>query len=229
VAGLLLAGGALICLAAAPATALAATSTAATPTASPLPATPLTQLSLTQTVDRTTAAIGDTVSYTITLANTGSLPALGVAVDDALSGSAGYIVDDGTAGTSNTFFGEPVTTITRVLTGQYRWTYAAVNPGDMDIVRFSAVITAPRAAPPAVGGAITLTSTASTAELPDASVSTTAPFTAHGPAGGVGGARTSVPATGAGLPAAIAGFLLLGGLGVTLLGMLARRQDELTG
>jgi uncharacterized repeat protein (TIGR01451 family) len=228
--GLLLVSGALLCLVAAPAEALAANSTAATPTPELTPAAspdPLVaQLTLTQTVDKATAAVGDTVSYTVTLGNTGSLPAAGVTVDDVLSGSAGYLVDDGTSGTSNTFVGEPVTTITRVLTGHYQWTYAAVNPGDADIVRFSAVITAPRGSLPAGVGAITLSSTASTTGIPVATVTTTAPFTSHSVPGGVRGARTGVPPTGSGLNAAIAGFLLLGGLGFILLAMHARSRDE---
>jgi uncharacterized repeat protein (TIGR01451 family) len=238
--GLLVVCGAFLCLIAAPAVALAANSTAATPTpvvvaptaspacsAPPCNDPPAAQLTLTQTVDKTTAAVGDTVIYTITLGNTGLMPATAVTVDDVMSGTAGYGVRDGTANTVNTFVGQPVTTIMRLLTGHYRWTYAAVNPGDIDVVSFSAVITAPRASPPAGVTAITLTSTASTAGIAPAVVSTTAPFTAPPrAAGGVRGARTSVPPTGSSLNLAIAGFLLLGGLGFMLLGLHAYRRDE---
>lgn len=233
--GVLVGGGACVCLFAAPATAsaanlpeLAVPTPIASPGCAPLPCDPLApQLTLTQTVDRTTAAVGDTVSYTVTLANTGLVPATGVTVDDVMSGDAGYVVDDGTASTTNTFVGQPVTTITRVLIGHYQWGYTLMNPGDTDVVKFSAVVTAPRNPPPAGVQAITLTSTASSAGLPDAVVSTTASFTPPStPPGGLHGAKTSVPATGSAMPAALGGFLLLGGLGFVLLGAHARRRDE---
>ncbi len=232
--------GALLCLVAAPAVALAATGTAATPTSAVTPtASPgcsqvpcndpaAVQLTVTQTVDRTSAAVGDTVSYTITLANTGLVPATAVTVDDVLTGSAGYVVDDGTSGTAGTFLGQPMTTITRVFTGHYRWSYAVVNPTEADVVKFSAVIAAPSTALPAGSRTITLTSTATTAGFPAASVSTTAPFTPPPTAaGGVRGARTGLPPTGSGVNGAIAGFLLLGGLGFILLGFHAARPDEI--
>jgi uncharacterized repeat protein (TIGR01451 family) len=238
VRGLLVLSGAFLCLLATPAAALAANGAAAaqpavaTPTALPACAVPpcsdpaAAQLTLKQTVDKVTAAVGDTVSYTITLGNTGLLPATAVTVDDAVSGSAGYLVDDGTSGTANTFLGEPVITVTRVLTGHYQWTYPAVNPGDTDIVRFSAVITAPHGSLPAGTRAISLVSTASTAGIPAAIVSTTAPFTPPRAAAGARGGRTTVPPTGSVLNAALAGCLVLGGLGFMLLGAHASRRDE---
>jgi uncharacterized repeat protein (TIGR01451 family) len=176
-------------------------------------------------VDRPTAAVGGTVSYTITLGNTGTLPATAVTVSDVLGGSAGYLVADGTSGTANSFLGQPVVTITRALTGHYGWSYPVVKPGDIDVVRFSAVITAPRASLPAGSRTITLTSTAATPGLAPAAASSTAPFTPPRAGGGVHGARTGLPPTGAGLDAAVAGFLLLGGLGFVLLSLYARERE----
>ena len=240
--GLLAGAGALASLIAAPAVGLAASNAAATPTpvvtptaspsCLPVPCSdpPAAQLTLSQTVDKATAAVGDTVSYTITLANTSLVPATAVTVNDVLGGSAGYVVDDGTAGTRNTFVGRPLTTIMRLLTGHYQWSYPAVNPGDSDTVSFSAVITAPHGTQPAGARTITLVSTASAAGLPAAEVSTTAPFTPRTAApGGVRGARAGVPPTGSGLNGAIAGFLLLGGVGFILLGLHAYRRDERAG
>ena len=232
---LLVAGGAFLCLVAAPAEALAAT-VVTTPSGSPVPSPsclptpcidpPAAQLTLTQTADKTTAAVGDTVTYTITVGNTGSLPAAAVTVDDVLGGKAAFLVEDGTASTADTFVGAPVTTITRVVTGHYRWTYATVNTGDSDVVRFSAVIKAPGAV--STGPAtISLTSTASTPGVLAVTATTTAPLAASSGGGGaVKGTTAGVPATGSGLYVALAGFLFLGGLAIILLGILARRRDE---
>lgn len=237
---LLVASGAFLCLIAAPAEALAAT-VVTTPTAPPTPSPtclpspcvgpPATQLTLTQTADKTTAAVGDIVTYTITIGNTGSLPATAVTVDDVLAGSAGFLVEDGTASTADTFVGAPMTTITRILTGHYRWTYATVSTGDSDVVRFSAVIQAPGAALPATPTTISLTSTASTPGVPSATATTSAPLIAPGAGAGgaVKGTAASVPATGSGIYGAVAGFLFLGGLGLILLAVLARRRDETAG
>ena len=50
-----------------------------------------TDLSITNTVDKTTVNVGDTVNYTITLTNTGSVNATGVAVTDTLPVGVTYI------------------------------------------------------------------------------------------------------------------------------------------
>ncbi len=145
-----------------------------------------------------------------------------VTVTDVLSGTAGYLVADGTGGTVNTFAGEPVVTITRVLAGHYEWTYPVVAPGATDIVRFRAAIMAPRGSQPPGTRTIRLTSTASSPGVAPAAVTTSATFTPHG---ALHGAGTRVPATGSDLNAAVAGFLLLGGLGFILLAMYARERD----
>ncbi len=218
--------GAFVCLVAAPAAALTVSADVTPPVATPTPAPPAAQLTVTQTVDKATAAVGDTVTYTVTLANTGSLPATAVTVDDVMGGTAGYLVGDGTAGTANSWLGTPVTTISKVVTGQYRWVYALVNPGDSNVVRFSAVIGRPSGSAPS---SITLTSTASTSGAAPATATTTATLasTGSGPtAGGVKGVIAAVPHTGSGLNATVAGFLFLGGLGFILLGVLPRRRED---
>ena len=218
--GALLIGlGAFLCVAAVPTASLAAT--VATPT--PLPTAA--RLTLTQTANRATVVVGDTVTFTITVGNSGSLPAAAVTVDETLSGDAGFLVEDGTSSTPDTFVGSPVTTITRVVTGHYRWTYPAVSTGDSDVVKFSAVLRAPGAAAGGPPRVISLTSTASTAGVAPAVATVTAPFTP--PPGGVKGTSTGVPSTGSTVELAAAGFLLLGGLGLILLGMLARKPGEM--
>ncbi len=182
-------------------------------------------LALAVSADRATAAVGDTVHYTVTLSNTGSLPATSVTVDDVMGGDAGYVVDDGTLGSANSFVGQPVTTVTRVLAGHYSWSYAVVDPGDSDVVRFGAVLTAPRGSIPSPPRVITLTSTASTPGVPSVTATTTASFGVAATPGGTRGARTVVPATGSAVARHSRRVPLLGGLGVLLLGMHVRRRD----
>ncbi len=228
----LLTSGAVLCVAAAtPTPSLAATTPGPSPHATPStvcsvpcvdpPAGPIT---IVQAVDRTSATVGDTVSYTITVADTGPVPAAAVTIDDVLGGGARFVVGDGTAGTVNTFLGTPLTTITRVVPGHYRWSYPLVQPGDSDIVRFSLVIRAPLTP---VTGVVALTSSASTPGAVTATVSTTVSLPARVPAGGVRGARTGVPPTGSAIDGAAVGFLLLGGLGLVLLGLHVRRRTVL--
>ena len=50
-----------------------------------------TDLSITNTVDKTTVNVGDTVNYTITLTNTGSVNATGIAVTDTLPVGVTYV------------------------------------------------------------------------------------------------------------------------------------------
>ena len=113
-----------------------------------------------------------------------------------------------------------------MVTGHYRWVYALVNPGDSNVVRFSTVLKRPSGSPPST---ITLTSTASTAGAGPATATTTATITAatSGPStGAVKGVTATVPHTGSGMNAALAGFLFLGGVGFVLLGVLARRHED---
>ena len=230
---MLVIGGACLVAWAVPATpviaAPASPAAPATPSASPGCVTPpcgdaaAAHLTLAQAVDRTAATVGKSVTYTITISNSGVLPAAAVTVSDVLGGTAGYLVDDGTAGTANTFVGAPVVTITRVVTGHYDWTYPIVNPGTRDIVRFRVTTLALPGAQATRAHPIVLTSTASAAGVAPAMVSTTVAFPAHS------GAASGVPSTGSDLNASAAGFLLLGGLGFILLALYARECDRAAG
>jgi uncharacterized repeat protein (TIGR01451 family) len=227
-------GAAFLCLVAAPA-ARAATVPVSAPSGSPSPCStppcngPSARVILTQAADKTVAAVGDTVTYTITVANTGSAPAPAVTVDDVLGGDAGFLVEDGTAATADTFVGSPTTIVTRVATGHYRWTYATVSPGDSDVVRFSVVIAIPTAVATPAPAVISLTSTASSAGVTAVTVTTTAALPAGSAGGIVKGNTTAVPSTGSGPSVAAATFLLLGGLGLILAGTLTRRRDQPAG
>lgn len=173
------------------------------------------RLTVAKIVDRVVASINGTLTYTVTLRNTGTAAASNVTVDDVFGGDAGYVVNDGTGGTPDSFAGSAVVVVARVSLGHYRWTYATVNPGDADIVRFTATITAPVSppAPPARPGAgVVLTNTASSVGVTPATVRTTATI-----------GRPRTPGTGAvpGLPPAV--FLFLGGLGLFLVEQVVRR------
>ncbi len=197
------------------------TATCTPPCADPAAA----RLTLSETVDRPTATIGEAVEYRVTLSNSGSAPADAVVVDDLLAGDAGYTVRDGTSGTVNSFMGQPITTVTRLLAGHYRWVYATVDAGQTDIVNFSAVILAPRLPLPTRVVTMTLTSTASTPGTPPVSVTTRVPVPRRPSGGGVAGAATGVPGAGAGVDLNTSGYLVVGGLVLTLVGAVARRRD----
>ncbi|MBJ7608637.1 MAG: DUF11 domain-containing protein [Candidatus Dormibacteraeota bacterium] len=180
---------------------------------------PVAHLTMAETVDRSTAPVGTTLTYTITLRNTGTLPAVNMAVDDTFGGDAGFLVNDGTQGTASSWMGAPLTTVTKVTTGHYRWTYAAVNPGDTDIVSFTTVVRPP-SNPARGGGNATLANTVSSPGVPAASVTTTTPYAA----GGGQGAPGRVPSAGTDLDVTMTVFLVLGGLGLIQLGVLARKR-----
>jgi hypothetical protein len=161
---------------------------------------------------------GGDLSYTVTLVNTGSAAAAHVTVDTRLGGSARSVVDDGTAGSPNSFVGTPLVTVVKLAAGHYRWAYATVRPADVDTVEFTVVVGLPPGATNAAGVAVTntvsgpglSTETVTTVVLPV----TSAPGT---PAGGVG---TGTPQTGSSPDVHVAGLLLLGGLGLILAGVL---------
>ena len=201
---------------------------------------PLIVLTLTKTVDKTSAALNDTLTYTITVGNTGAAAATNVLVDDIFGGDAGFLVNDGTNGTSNSFAGSPAITVTKLANGHYQWTYPTVNPGDTDTVTFTAVIQLPSTVLTNTSGTITLTNTVSIPSYntgvnipynnpgnnpPPVTVSTVAPYN-----GGTQGCSTSngcgTPNTGASLNVTLAGFLFLGGIGLILIGILARKPEE---
>ena len=193
--------------------------------------TPLIVITLNKTVNKTTANLGDTLTYTVTVGNTGAAAATNVLVDDLFGGDAGFLVNDGTNGTVDSFVGSPVVTVSKIANGHYQWTLPIVNVGDHDVVTFTAIIQAPSGlVTTSNAGTVTLTNTVSIPTYttgtstytnpgnnpPPVTVSTVAPF------GGVQALTT--PPTGAMSTVGItaAGFLLLGGLGLILLGVLAQ-------
>jgi uncharacterized repeat protein (TIGR01451 family) len=201
---------------------------------------PLVVLTLTKTVSKTVANLNDTLTYTITVGNVGAAAATNVLVDDVFSGDAGYTVNDGTNTTTNSFAGSPAITVTKLATGHYQWTYATINVGDTATVTFTAVIQLPPPPPViATGQTITLINTVS---IPSYTIGIT-PYvnpgtnpppvtvktTAVNP-GNVFACTTATcpttPPTGARLNVTLAGFLFLGGIGLILVGMLARKREE---
>jgi uncharacterized repeat protein (TIGR01451 family) len=182
-------------------------------------------LTLTKTVDPATTVVGGTVTYVVTLANTGGKAAGNVTVQDVLTGTAGFRVNDGTNGTANSFAGAPLTTVYKFGDGLYRWSYASVNPGEVNVVRFAATLRLPPV-PLVNATVITLVNAATIPGLPAAVATTTAPYGGGAQPGGVQAASVGTPATGGDVQTVAAGFLFLGGLGMILLGSLARRRDE---
>jgi uncharacterized repeat protein (TIGR01451 family) len=210
----LVAAGSVMCLMVIPTRTLAAA----------VPSTP--HLTLTKSVDRTRATVGSTLMYTVTLRNSGALPASNVIVADVLGGDAGFIVNDGTRGTVNSFAGSSVITVTKVSNGHYHWTYATVNAGASDIVRFTAVITLPPIALSHSNGIISLTNTASAPGVAPVTVTSTAPYAAGRRGGGAKGIATGTPRTGISPDVAASGAIVLVGLGLILLGMFARKAEQ---
>lgn len=201
--------------------------------------TPLIVLTLTKTVDKTSTVLNDTLTYTIKVGNTGAATATNVLVDDVFGGTAGYQVNDGTLNTTNSFAGSPSVPVTKLANGHYQWTYPALKPGDVATVTFTAKIELPFTVQANTSGTITLTNTVSVPTYvtgvgtyvnpgnnpPPVTVSTVAPYN-----GGVQGCSTSngcgVPNTGTSLNITLAGFLFLGGLGLILIGALARKRED---
>ncbi|GAB1820096.1 DUF7927 domain-containing protein [Herbidospora sp. RD11066] len=93
------------------------------------------QLTVTKTADRTSAAPGDVVAYTITIANTGQTPYTGITVTDALTGAlddATYnndaIATSGTVSGTLTWTGNLAVGASATVT--YSMTVRSPDPGD---------------------------------------------------------------------------------------------------
>jgi uncharacterized repeat protein (TIGR01451 family) len=188
--------------------------------------------SLTKTVSPTgTVPVGTTLTYAVALKNTSQNNATdAVLVDDTLTGTAGATVNDGTGGTTNSFVGPTGVTITKVGADHYQWTVPASDlaAGQSATVTFTAVITrAPGITTSclvsaAAAGTLCLDNSATAAGITITVQNlTTASASA---ASGVLGISTSTPGTGSfgDLNVSVAGFLFLGGLGLILLGMMAK-------
>jgi len=198
---------------------------------------PLVVLTLAKTVSETTGHLGDTVTYTVTVGNVGAATATNVLVDDVFGGDAQFLVNDGTNTTTNSFAGSPAITVTKLAVGHYQWTYASIAVGDVDTVTFTAKILAPPADTPAnTSGTTVLTNTVSIPTYvigvgtyinpgnnpPPVTVQTVAPFAGTPLCLGAG----CTPSTGANLNVTLAGFLFLGGIGLILIGVLARKRED---
>ncbi len=165
-------------------------------------------------------SIGDTITYKVTVTNDSDNDAHNVIVTDLMGGTAGFKVNDGTSGTSNSFSSNDPTASVSGSNGSYTWTFATIAHGASGIMQFTAVILAPGTTSSSVNGGVDLTNTAAVAPLPPVTVVANAPF------GGVQ-AITSTPSTG-GFPemnVTIAGFMFLGGLGLILIGILAKKPE----
>ena len=220
-------------------------------------------LLLSKTVSETVAQVGDVVTYVVTLTNPTSNAAVDITVDDVMSGTAGFTVNDGTPGshTVDSFIGSPVVPVTRVGADHYTWTYPTVAAGAIDTIQYTATITGAGSTATQLNGDNSVVNTATTAGLPPVVVTTTVPTGSGGgvlgitttptpgsgvlgitttptPGGGVLGITTTPPpggvlgitspATGgfSRMNTTIAGFLLLGGLTLILMGMLARKPER---
>ena len=194
-----------------------------------------TLLSLTKSVLPTgTVPVGTVLTYTITLTNTSAndiTPATnpdGITVDDVMQGTAGFTVD------TSSFSGSPTTvTVQTIGPGHYRWTYTTLAAGAAAVVTFRATITS---APGSVttcllggsAGKTCLDNTASTAGVAPVTVENLTTTSPGGPGSGVLGLSTTTPSTGAfdGMRAGIAALLFLGGLGLILIGLIARTPSS---
>jgi uncharacterized repeat protein (TIGR01451 family) len=197
-----------------------------TPTPSPTPQ-PAPALVLSKSVTPSgEVQPGTLLTYTITLRNTGQAAATQVRIDDAMSGTAAFTVNDHSGSTSDSFTGTPMVTVTRDGTGHYHWTYATVAAGAVDSVTYTAVIDTPGTVSAGVTS-FTLDNTASAGgtncAAPGAAACTTA-NSVRAVASGVQAAGTTTPSTGAwqGLRLAIPTLLLLGGVGLMLAGLLVQ-------
>lgn len=183
---------------------------------------------LTKTVSPTgTVPVGTTLTYTVTLTNTSQNDATASElVDDTLSGTAGVLVNDGTGGTTDSFSGPSDVTVTKVAADHYQWTIPAddLGAGKSAAVTFTAVVTSGPGVTTscllsgAVTGQLCLDNSATAVGITTTVQNLTPPPTSQVQA------VTTTPSTGALDEAniALAGFLFLGGLGLILMGILAK-------
>jgi len=205
-----------------------------TPTPTPNPGTPNLVLSKTASPASGAVPVNTIITYTITLQNTSGTAASNVRVDDKMSGNAAFTVNDGmNDGTTNSFVGNPTVTINKDGTGQYHWTYASVPAHASDTVTYTAVIQSPGSTTTALNGTFTLVNTAfaDNTNCPDPDVpACTVSHNFPPPSSQVQGITTGTPGTGVAddLRLAVTGFLVLGGLGMVLLGLLVKEPVKAT-
>jgi uncharacterized repeat protein (TIGR01451 family) len=201
-----------------------------TPTPTPTPSGSHPALVLSKSVSPSgRVATGTLLTYTITLSNHGDGPASNVTVDDVMSGTADFTVNDGSGGTADSFNGTPKVTVHKLAAGRYSWTYATVAAGAVNRVSYTAVIRTPGSVSSGVDS-FTLSDTAFAAgtNCADANVAAcTVEDSVAPPASGVQAAKTTTPGTGVlrDLRLAVTVLLMLGGTGLILLGLLVRQPQ----
>ncbi|MHB1894429.1 MAG: DUF7507 domain-containing protein [Candidatus Dormibacteria bacterium] len=189
-------------------------------------------LIVTKSVDHQSTLLGQTLNYTITVTNAGNVSATNVAMTDLMTGTAGFQVNDGSNGTTDSFLGNPTVTVTKHGKGVYTWEYSTLAPEQTATVTYSATILAPGNVSSTINGTLTLVNTVTatsghggcTSTTCTATVTTTAPPPSGGslgvtttkPSGGVLAASTTTPGTGAHLDLLLTLILVLAGL--TLIG-----------
>lgn len=177
-------------------------------------------LSVTTTASPTVVTPGQTITYTIRLTNRGPVPARGVQVKDVLSGTANFVVLDGTGGTIDSFAGQPVEPVTKVGPSTYVWRYPILGAdGGTAVVVYKVTVLGPGHMPPEPSASFVVMDTVgvgpSAACAPQGCTASTTTILAA-PVGTVGAASTRVPGapgTGAAIPLLPTGALiLLGGV-----------------
>ncbi|HUY54794.1 MAG TPA: DUF11 domain-containing protein [Candidatus Nanopelagicaceae bacterium] len=211
-------------------------SAAASSTVITLPSSPPSgpDLIVTKSVSATTATIGQTLTYNITVSNVGKAAANDVVMTDQMDGSAGFQVNDGSDHTADSFVGDPGVQVTNTGRGDYTWTYNSIPAGSTYTVTYTATILSPGTTSNVVNGVETLNNTVTaTPGAPGgcsgtsctSTVTTTAPVpngnvkgaSTTKPSGGVlGASTTSTPGTGAHLDLLLTLILVMAGL--TLIG-----------
>ena len=179
-------------------------------------------LSVMTAVSSTTAVLGQTLTYTIRVTNTGAAPAQDVLVKDVLSGTAGFTVNDGTGGTADSFAGRPVEPVTKTAVGAYQWHYRAMAAGGgTAVVVFTVTIRGSASASVTARGKVALTDTVSVVAVGCTtsscrSVSTTYVAVLAGSVKAASVTAPGAPATGAHLDLTLATLLVV--LGLAMLG-----------
>jgi len=215
-----------------------------TPAPTPTPPPHQPKLSLNKVADKAVANVGDTITYTVTVRNTGGAAATHVVVDDVISGTAGFVVNDGTHGTTNSFAAidnAPQGGVQKVGTNHYHWTYASLAAGDDGIVTYTAKVTSAGTTATAVNGDNQVTNTASIPECCSKTVVTLVPLPGSTPTPSPtatprpGGAvspitgPTPIPSTGTALNLGLATTMFTSGLLLVILGLAIRpRRRRLT-
>ncbi len=188
-------------------------------------------LSVTTTASPTVVTPGQTITYTIRLTNRGPVPARGVQVKDVLSGTANFVVLDGTGGTIDSFAGQPVEPVTKVGVGTYVWRYPTLRAdGGTAVVVYRVKALSVQSATGISASRSQLVETATVTTAVGCggsgcrSVATTLLSVPQGLVRAASTVSSPPPATGAHLPLWLSGALVLSGALIFVCGLLMRRE-----